>query len=102
MMRVAQFNKELPKLYRGKKEGNKFYGDLYARTKTAEFSLGECKISFLDPDFYRDMNLDGEVFGLESSVRKFKTTLGSEALDFISTVKAERGKTYFKKNTQNE
>ena len=96
-VQTTKMDKRLPKVYRVKKEGFKYYGNISAKTSMAEAALGECGVYFSDPDIYREVNYEGEIIGLEDSIQMFKKDLGMESRFLLAQMSKEKNKVYTKK-----
>ena len=89
-VQTAKFDRQLPKLYRAKKEGFKYYGDILAKSSMAEAALGECGVYMADPDIYREVNTEGEILGLEDTIKMFKKDLGKESQYLLTKMTKEK------------
>ena len=56
------------KIYKAQKLGFQFHGDFYTQEKE---KIGDYRMTIEDPYIYREINLEGEIIGLEEKIRKF-------------------------------
>ena len=79
LYRSVNEEKEMPKLYRGEKEGKNYYGQIFATTRFAEVALGESKVTIIEPDKNCDVEYEQEPIELENKIRIMKKEMGPEA-----------------------
>ncbi len=89
-IQTTKFDSHLPRLYRVKRTGYKYYGDISSKTSKDETSLGECGVYFADPDIYRDVNTEGEIIGLEDTIKVLKKDLGKESQYLLTKMTKEK------------
>lgn len=63
---------KLYRLYKEDLDRNKYYGDYFIELPNYEQPLGECMVRVLEPTIYRDVNLKGEIAGLQEMMAKCK------------------------------
>ena len=100
LVKCRMYDKEIPKLYRGKQEGNRFYGDYLAKSSFAEVELGECKVTVLNPDSYREVG-EIEIETLEQETKRFHDSLGQESSQIYAQMMNSKKEEKQKKYAQN-
>ena len=92
IIRSSKGDIELPKLYHGKKENKKYYGDIYVKNRFVEIPIGECQVSILNPETCREINANEEK-QLEKRISILKNNLGEETIYLVEEM--------FKKEKEN-
>ena len=87
---------DLPKEYRVYNENGNFYGDLYVKTRFAEIPIGECKVSVINPDTYREVS-PREYKQLKTNIQMYKSSLGEESFGLYQEIMPD---TYEKEMTK--
>ncbi len=80
MYRSIKDDKELPRIYRAKKQGKtKYQGKMGITDRFVDFSIADCSVAVLEPDTYRDYDHEEELKQTKENVEKFKKQLGKES-----------------------
>ena len=80
MYRVTKKDKEQPKIYRAKQYSKtKYQGQMGITDRYVDLPIAECRVTVLEPDTYRDFELEMETEFAKKAVEDFKKNLGEES-----------------------
>ena len=78
-------NDSFPRLYKGEKDGSKYYGSVYVTDGCLDLGIGECKLSVIDADKNREVT-DAEFESIEYGIKCKKKSLSDKQRDLYENV----------------
>ena len=77
IIRTTINDREIPKMYKAKKENSFYEGTCFVKTEFLQLPTGECKVKAYSADKTREVTAE-EIQNVEKTIESFKTMLSSE------------------------